>query len=73
MEAEAGAGGMIPVTWLYNRAKEYLGPGAGNFSAPDATVPMNHPTVAARCTWQSEPLTDGQEYRFTIRIATVRV
>jgi hypothetical protein len=26
--------------------------------------------VATRYTWQSAPLTDGQTYRFTIRIAT---
>ena len=39
-------------------------------AAPLATVPMNNPTKVTRHTWQSETLTDGQEYRLTIRIAT---
>ncbi len=31
---------------------------------------MSHPTEPSRYTYQSAPLTDGQTYRFTIRIAT---
>lgn len=31
---------------------------------------MSHPTASARSTWQSAPLADGQEYRFTVRTAT---
>lgn len=84
VEARAIAGGRIELEWLYDPAYEYLGPGAAHeariywdagtgeidFSTPHATVVMGHPTVATRYTWQSDPLTDGQTYRFTIRIAT---
>jgi len=31
---------------------------------------MNNPTSATRYTYQSAPLTDGQEYHFVICIAT---
>jgi len=31
---------------------------------------MDNPTAATRYTWQSDPLTDGVQYRFCIRIAT---
>jgi hypothetical protein len=68
---------------LYDPKDEIGGPGAAfeariywdagtgeiDFSEPYATVPMNHPTNAHRYTWQSAPLTDGQTYRFCIRIA----
>jgi hypothetical protein len=84
VEVRAISGGRIELEWLYDPAYEYLGPGAAHeariywdagtgavdFSAPHATVPMNHPTKATRYTWQSSPLTDGQTCRFTIRIAT---
>jgi hypothetical protein len=84
VEARSIAGGRIELEWLYDPAYEYLGPGTAHeariywdagsgeidFSAPHATVPMNHPTVATRYTWQSAPLTDGQTYRFVIRVAT---
>jgi len=84
VEAEAISGGRIEVRWLYDPRREENGPGAAHeariywdagsgavdFSAPHATVPMNHPTTATRYTWQSEPLTGGQEYRFVVRIAT---
>jgi len=84
VEARAISGGRIELEWLYDPAYEYLGPGAAyegrihwdagtgeiDWTAPHATVPMNHPTSATRYTWQSTPLTDGQEYRFVIRIAT---
>jgi hypothetical protein len=84
VEARAISGGRIKIEWLYDPAYEYLGPGAAyeariywdagtgemDWIAPYATVPMNHPTKAARYTWQSAPLTDGQTYHFTVRIAT---
>jgi hypothetical protein len=84
VEARPIAGGRIEFEWLYDPTYEYLGPGAAHetriywdagtgcvdFSEPHATVPMNHPTKAIRYTWQSASLTDGQTYRFTIRIAT---
>lgn len=31
---------------------------------------MGHPTEATRYTWQSAALTDGQTYRFVIRVAS---
>jgi len=31
---------------------------------------MDNPATATRYTWQSAPLTDGQTYRFVIRVAT---
>jgi hypothetical protein len=84
VEARAIAGGRIEVRWLYDPAFEYLGPGAAHearvywdagtgavdLSAPHAIVPMNHPAKASRYTWQSAPLTDGQAYRFVVRVAT---
>ncbi|MCK4374626.1 MAG: hypothetical protein KAX19_04825 [Candidatus Brocadiae bacterium] len=42
-----------------------------DLSEPLATVPMNHPAGVTRYTWQSAPLTDGEEYRFAIRIAAI--
>ncbi|MFP4027929.1 MAG: hypothetical protein ACLFWL_09070 [Candidatus Brocadiia bacterium] len=55
-----------------HEARIYWDGGTGDidFSEPHATVPMNNPTVAARFTWRSDPLTDGQTYRFTVRTAT---
>jgi len=41
-----------------------------DFSEPHATLPMNNPTSPTRYTWQSDPLTDGQKYRFVVRVAT---
>jgi len=83
VEARAIAGGRIELEWLYDPAYEYLGPGAAHeariywdagtgeidFTESHATVLMNNPTSATRFTWQSTPLTDGQEYRFVVRIA----
>jgi len=74
----------IELEWLYDPRYEdnglgatceapiYLDAGTGevDFSAPHATVPMNNPTSATRYTYQSAPLTDGQEYHFVICIAT---
>lgn len=70
--------------WLYDPRYEEYGPGAAHgariywdagtgavdFSAPHATVLMNHPMKATRYTWQSGPLTDGQTHRFVLRVAT---
>jgi hypothetical protein len=84
VEARAIEDGKIELEWLYDPRYEAYGPGAAHeariywdagtgeidFSAPHATVPMDNPTSATRYTWQSAPLTDGQTYRFTIRIAT---
>mgnify|MGYP006289656023 CR=1 FL=1 len=55
-----------------HEARIYWDAGTGevDLTEPHATVPMNNPAEAARFTWQSEPLTDGQTYRFTIRVAT---
>ncbi len=84
VEARAISGGRIELEWLYDPALEYLGPGAAHeariywdggtgemdWSAPHATVAMNNPAQAARYSWQSGVLTDGQEYRLVVRIAT---
>jgi len=84
VEARPISGGRIELEWLYDPTYEYLGPGAAHeariywdagtgvmdFTEPHATVPMNHPTKATRYTWQSDALTDGHPYLFTIRIAT---
>ncbi len=84
VEARPVAGGRIELEWLYDPAYEYLGPGAAHeariywdagtgevdFTAPHAIVPMDNPTSATRYTYQSAPLTDGQEYRFVVRVAT---
>ena len=84
VEARAISGGRIELEWLYDPALEYLGPGAAHeariywdagtgemdWSAPHATVTMNNPTEATRYSWQSGVLTDKQEYRFVVRIAT---
>jgi len=84
VEARAISGGRIEQAWLYDPRHEENGPGAAHeariywdagtgemdWTAPYATVEMNHATQATRYTWQSEPLTDGQEYRFVVRIAT---
>jgi hypothetical protein len=84
VEARAISGGRVELEWLYDPAYEYLGPGAAHeariywdagtgeidFSQPHATVLMNSPTNAARFTWQSLPLTNGQEYGFTVRIGS---
>jgi len=53
-------------------ARIYWDAGTGqiDFSEPHATVPMGHPTEATRYTYQSAPLTDGQTYRFVVRVAT---
>ena len=84
VEARAISGGRIELEWLYDPALEYLGPGAAHeariywdagtgemdWSAPHATVAMNNPAEAARYSWQSGVLSDGQEYRFVVRVAT---
>jgi hypothetical protein len=84
VEARPVSGGRIELEWLYDPRYEDYGPAAAHeariywdfgmgeidFSEPHATVPINHRTKATRYTWQSAPLTDGQTYRFTIRIAT---
>ena len=55
-----------------HEARIYWEAGSGeiDWTAPHATVLMNHPIRATRYTWQSEPLTDGQTYRFVVRVAT---
>jgi hypothetical protein len=84
VEAAAIAGGRIELRWLYDPLYEYMGPGAAHegriywdagtgeidWSAPHAIVPMNNLTKVTRYTWQSDPLADGQTYRFVIRVAT---
>ncbi len=82
--ARAIGDGRIELEWLYDPRYEDYGPGAAHeariywdggtgeidFSAPHAIVEMGRPTDPTRYTWQSAPLTDGQTYRFVIRIAT---
>jgi hypothetical protein len=46
------------------------GTGHMRWSAPQAAVAMSNCISAARYPWQSEPLGDGIEYRFVVRIAT---
>ena len=84
VEARAISGSRIELEWLYDPAYEYLGPGAAHeariywdagtgimdWSAPHTIVAMNNPIEAARYLWQSGVLTDGQEYRFVVRIGT---
>ena len=86
VEARPISGGLIELEWLYDPALEYLGPGAAHkariywdggtgvmdWSAPHAIVAMNNPIEAARYSWQSGVLTDGQEYRFVVRVATAQ-
>ncbi len=64
--AGSGAQGAAAEARIYWDA----GTGEVDFSEPHATVEMGHPTEATRYTWQSAPLTDGQTYRFVIRVAT---
>lgn len=84
VEAAPSAGGKIKVTWLYDPANEYLGPGAAfeariywdnatgtiDWDTPKATVAMGAPTAADWYSWESEALVDEQEYLFAVRIAT---
>jgi len=84
VEARAIENGKINLEWLYDPRYEENGPGAAyeariywdagtgavDYGLPLDTVLMDRPTAPARYTWQSGPLTDGQTYRFTIRIAT---
>jgi len=84
LTAEASAGGKVKVSWLYDPHFEYQGPGAAheariywdagtgtiNWNTPKTTVAMGNPTAADWWSWESEALTDGQEYLFVVRIAT---
>jgi hypothetical protein len=55
-----------------HEARIYWDAGAGmvDFSEPLGIVSLGHPTTAARYTWTSAAVTDDQEYRFVVRIAT---
>lgn len=82
--AAPAAGGKIRLTWIYRPWRETNGPGAAyqariywdnatgavDFTAPHATVYMGNPTAETSYAWTSAALTDGEEYRFVIRIAT---
>jgi len=84
VQARAIENGRLELEWLYDPRYEENGPGAAHeariywdagtgtvdFTEPLATVEMGLPTTATSYTWQSGPLTDGQEYRFCVRIAT---
>ena len=48
------------------------GTGEIDFIARHAVVPMNNAPGTTPYTWQSEPLTDGQVYRFVVRIVHAR-
>ncbi len=84
VDVQAVAAGSLKIEWLYDPVFEVNGPGAAyetriywdagtgalDFSEPHVTVEMGHQTAAARYAWRSAALTDGQEYRFVVRIAT---
>jgi hypothetical protein len=82
--AESAAGGKICVDWLYDpryevpskagaahEARIYWDAGTGtmDWDEPHATVALSHPTSAARGSWTSAALTDG-DYQFCVRIGT---
>jgi len=83
--SRAAEDGNIDLEWLYDPRYEDpplsgaaadaclywdAGTGAVDYSAPHATVSLGNPTSAARYTYQSAPLTDGQTYRFVVKVAT---
>lgn len=84
VDATAVEDGRICVDWLYEPHDEENGPGAGqearvywdagtgtvSYAAPYAVLSMGGPSSATRYDWTSGPLTNEQEYRFVVRVAT---
>ncbi len=84
VRADPVSGGKVEVQWSYYPALEYLGPGQAHeariysnggsgsvdWSSPTATVSMGGPESSATYSWTSGALTDGNTYKFGVRIAT---
>jgi hypothetical protein len=84
VRADPIPGGKVRVTWYYCPWQEVNGPGAAyeariywdnatgtvDYASPHATVSMGGPSAEAEWEWTSGVLTDDQEYRFVVRIAT---